>query len=285
MNEKASVSKELEAKHTKSLRILVVDSGRPSQVTGKQGMCGLPEQFSNTLKQAFKTAERKSPCTFISMEIMYDLLPLIHGYRNKLHLCSLLEVAAMGNERSNCYWEAELPPNFDRKENQMFIRAKYEEKRWVSKNRTHPAPQLGGARSVYCDSVEIGPRNSISKKMRNFSLEEEILTKHVTRATPTVAKARGWEGMMGGCTHVLPGNKRPGNLKRIKENSLDMRNHMIASAPPRGPSFVKEIDPSTKNTNQSPDLFKYVQDAKKDCSSVIPARWATFDCKYPLSNF
>lgn len=60
---------------------------------------------------------------------------------------------------------------------------------------------------------------------------------------------------------------------------------MITSAPPRGPSFVKEINPSTKNTNESPDLFKYVQHAKQDRSSVIPARWATFDCKYPLPKF
>lgn len=28
--------------------------------------------------------------------------------------------------------------------------------------------------------------------------------------------------MMGGCTHVLPGNKRPGNLKRIKEVSGEL---------------------------------------------------------------
>lgn len=46
-------------------------------------------------------------------------------------------------------------------------------------------------RSIYCDSIEAGPKCSISKKMRNYSLEEEILTKHVAKATPTVVKARG----------------------------------------------------------------------------------------------
>lgn len=65
------------------------------------------------------------------------------------------------------------------------------------------------------------------------------------------------------------------------QNSLDMKNHMIILAPPRGPSSVKGIDTSTKNTNGSPDLFIYLQDAKQDFPSVVPDRWATFDCKYP----
>lgn len=31
----------------------------------------------------------------------------------------------MGNERSNSFWEAELPPNYDRVGIENFIRAKY----------------------------------------------------------------------------------------------------------------------------------------------------------------
>ncbi|XP_028107552.1 glucan 1,3-beta-glucosidase-like [Camellia sinensis] len=31
----------------------------------------------------------------------------------------------MGNEKANCYWEAELPPNYDRVGIENFIRAKY----------------------------------------------------------------------------------------------------------------------------------------------------------------
>ncbi|KAE8677295.1 ADP-ribosylation factor GTPase-activating protein AGD5 isoform 3 [Hibiscus syriacus] len=41
----------------------------------------------------------------------------------------------MGNEKANSYWEAELPPNYDRVRIENFIRAKYEEKRWVPRNR------------------------------------------------------------------------------------------------------------------------------------------------------
>ncbi|KAG1338424.1 ADP-ribosylation factor GTPase-activating protein AGD5 [Cocos nucifera] len=40
-------------------------------------------------------------------------------------------IQKMGNEKANSYWEAELPPNYDRVGIENFIRAKYEEKRWV----------------------------------------------------------------------------------------------------------------------------------------------------------
>ena len=32
----------------------------------------------------------------------------------------------MGNEKANSYWEAELPPNYDRVGIENFIRAKYD---------------------------------------------------------------------------------------------------------------------------------------------------------------
>nr|GMD53245.1 probable ADP-ribosylation factor GTPase-activating protein AGD5 [Ipomoea batatas] len=43
-------------------------------------------------------------------------------------------IQSMGNEKSNSFWEAELPPNYDRVGIENFIRAKYEEKRWVPKD-------------------------------------------------------------------------------------------------------------------------------------------------------
>ncbi|XP_059661557.1 ADP-ribosylation factor GTPase-activating protein AGD5 isoform X2 [Cornus florida] len=52
-------------------------------------------------------------------------------------------IQSMGNEKSNSYWEAELPPNYDRVGIENFIRAKYEEKRWVSKDGKTKSPSWG----------------------------------------------------------------------------------------------------------------------------------------------
>ncbi|KAF2303416.1 hypothetical protein GH714_018127 [Hevea brasiliensis] len=49
-------------------------------------------------------------------------------------------IQSMGNEKSNCYWEAELPPNYDRVGIENFIRAKYEEKRWVPRDGKVKSP-------------------------------------------------------------------------------------------------------------------------------------------------
>ncbi|KAE8733598.1 putative ADP-ribosylation factor GTPase-activating protein AGD15 [Hibiscus syriacus] len=49
-------------------------------------------------------------------------------------------IQSMGNEKANSYWEAELPPNYDRVGIENFIRAKFDEKRRVPKNRRSKSP-------------------------------------------------------------------------------------------------------------------------------------------------
>ncbi|KAK8607913.1 hypothetical protein V6N13_023358 [Hibiscus sabdariffa] len=49
-------------------------------------------------------------------------------------------IQSMGNEKSNAYWEAELPPKYGRVGIENFIRAKYVEKRWIPKGRTVKSP-------------------------------------------------------------------------------------------------------------------------------------------------
>ncbi|KAE9461780.1 hypothetical protein C3L33_06286, partial [Rhododendron williamsianum] len=43
-------------------------------------------------------------------------------------------IQSMGNEKSNSYWEAELPPKYDRVGIENFIRAKYVDKRWIRRD-------------------------------------------------------------------------------------------------------------------------------------------------------
>ncbi|KVH96829.1 Arf GTPase activating protein, partial [Cynara cardunculus var. scolymus] len=44
-------------------------------------------------------------------------------------------IQTMGNKKSNSFWEAELPPRYDRVGTVNFIRAKYIDKRWISRER------------------------------------------------------------------------------------------------------------------------------------------------------
>ncbi|CAI0376105.1 unnamed protein product [Linum tenue] len=49
-------------------------------------------------------------------------------------------IQSMGNEKANSYWEAELPPNYDRVGIENFIRAKYDDKRWVPRDGKAKSP-------------------------------------------------------------------------------------------------------------------------------------------------
>ncbi|KAK8918864.1 putative ADP-ribosylation factor GTPase-activating protein AGD5 [Platanthera zijinensis] len=51
-------------------------------------------------------------------------------------------IKSMGNGKSNTYWEAELPPNYDRVGIENFIQAKYEEKRWIRKDETSRSSKM-----------------------------------------------------------------------------------------------------------------------------------------------
>ncbi|XP_041009432.1 ADP-ribosylation factor GTPase-activating protein AGD5-like [Juglans microcarpa x Juglans regia] len=52
-------------------------------------------------------------------------------------------IQAMGNEKKNNYWEAVLPPNYDAVGIENFIRAKDEDKRWISWGGKPKSPTIG----------------------------------------------------------------------------------------------------------------------------------------------
>ncbi|KAM3217072.1 hypothetical protein P3L10_026515 [Capsicum annuum] len=58
---------------------------------------------------------------------------------------------AMGNEKTNSYWEAELPPNSDRVGIKNFIHAKYEDKRCIPKDEKEIQEWRAAGRQRHCD--------------------------------------------------------------------------------------------------------------------------------------
>ncbi|GMQ11671.1 hypothetical protein CsSME_00054204 [Camellia sinensis var. sinensis] len=241
MNEKATISKELNAKHTKILEGLLK---LPENRECADCRCKAPRWASVNLG------------VFICMQcsgIHRSLGVHISKVRSTTLDTWLPEQVAfmqsMGNEKANSYWEAEASPDLDRSGTENFIRAKYQEKKWVSKKATQPIPILGENSSRFDKLDHSEAKAGIPKKIRKFSLEEEILTKHMSQVAP---------------------------ITRTHGGSLDMTNRLMASAPPRG--MIPEHNTSIQNGNGTTDLFSllYVQDSKPD-PFIVPSRWATFE--------
>ncbi|KAL9441323.1 hypothetical protein AB3S75_019911 [Citrus x aurantiifolia] len=135
MNEKANVSKELNARHRKIL----------------EGLLKLPEN------RECADCKAKGP-RWASVNLGIFICMQCSGIHRSLgvHISKVRSatldtwlpeqvafIQSMGNEKANSYWEAELPPNYDRVGIENFIRAKYEEKRWVSRDGQAKSPPRG----------------------------------------------------------------------------------------------------------------------------------------------
>lgn len=234
MNEKASVSKELNDKHSKIL----------------EGLVKLPEN------RECADCKTKAP-RWASVNLGIFICMQCSGIHRSLgvHISKVRSTTldtwqpeqiafmqSIGNEKANAYWEAKLPKDFNRGSNDNFIRAKYEEKRWVTGKETQvtqPIPILG----------ERGERSGIPKKTRKLSLEEEVLTNHTPQLIP---------------------------LTRPRAGSLDLHNTYIISPTPWSNSEQKA---SSRRTNDAtPDLFNlvYAIDSNED-SFKVPSQWDTFE--------
>ncbi|KAJ0046071.1 hypothetical protein Pint_04434 [Pistacia integerrima] len=135
MNEKANVSKELNARHRKIL----------------EGLLKLPEN------RECADCKAKGP-RWASVNLGIFICMQCSGIHRSLgvHISKVRSatldtwlpeqvafIQSMGNEKANSYWEAELPPNYDRVGIENFIRAKYEEKRWVARDEQPKSPPRG----------------------------------------------------------------------------------------------------------------------------------------------
>ncbi|GER38438.1 ARF-GAP domain 15 [Striga asiatica] len=238
MNGKASVSKELNAKHAKIL----------------EGLLKLPKN------RECADCRSKAP-RWASINLGIFICMQCSGIHRSLgvHISKVRSTTLdtwlpeqisfmqmMGNEKSNEYWEAELPPDFDRNPIENFIRAKYADKRWASRTSPEPGLVVNQEKKI---TAGTSSRRDIPKKARKYSLDEEFFANEMPQPVP---------------------------ITRNRGSSLDLMTDIIP-----GPPNTGNNGESRKSVDTATDLFSllYVSEAKQDRTVVPPSRWATFECK------
>ncbi|GAB4827602.1 Putative ADP-ribosylation factor GTPase-activating protein agd15-like [Ancistrocladus abbreviatus] len=154
-----------------------------------------------------------------------------------------------GNAKANSYWEAELPPNFDRSRIERFIRAKYVEKKWAART----AGELPFERSSNFDDFGDGIEGiDIPRRTRRLSLDEQTITRHMEEIAP------------------------PGT--RTRRASLDMRD-WATLPPPKEISMKMEHDSSIETAVEATNPFHsgHFQAPTQAHCAIVPSSWATFE--------
>ncbi|KAG9138125.1 hypothetical protein Leryth_001366 [Lithospermum erythrorhizon] len=159
MSGKASVSKDLNAKHAKIL----------------EGLLKQPEN------KECADCRNKAP-RWASINLGIFICMQCSGIHRSLgvHISKVrsttldtwlpeqvLFLQSTGNEVANNYWEAELHPNYNRGDIEKFIRDKYQERKWISRTASQPIPTPAGTLGSLA-------KCGIPKKARKYSLEEGL---------------------------------------------------------------------------------------------------------------
>ena len=246
MSGKASVSKELNLKHTKIL----------------DGLLKLPEN------KECADCRNKAP-RWASVNLGIFICMQCSGIHRSLgvHISKVRSTTldtwlpdqiafmqAMGNEKANIYWEAELPQNHERGDIGNFIRTKYEGRKWVSETSKPPNPLDFQNGTIFHDSAEGTINTAVPRKARKYSLEEEVITGYMSQVAPTTRPVHGASLSM----------------------DLNLMNDDFFETPIAKPRIDTS---SSRKSDAGTDLFSllYVLEGNHDRTVVPPSRWATFD--------
>ncbi|KAK1378845.1 putative ADP-ribosylation factor GTPase-activating protein AGD5 [Heracleum sosnowskyi] len=251
MNEKARISKELNAKHQKIL----------------EGLLRLPE--NRECADCKSIAPRWASvnlgificmrCSGIHRSLGVHISKVRSATLDTWLPDQIAMIQSMGNAKSNSYWESELPPNYDRVGIENFIRAKYIDKRWISRG------------------VKVTPSSTVreEKLLVNREVTSNTSDKEHVNSFPKSSDERKGSQLHNSNSKLLSSNGR--NHVPQKVSKLVNNEHQISESQglengldQRKSNLVAVVSPSKRDHDT--DLFTLlpVNNSEENGQKVVP---------------